>query len=391
MRSLLILDDEIGVLTALQRLLRQCMPEDSLQIEAYTEPLEALARCREVDFDIVISDFRMPQMNGADFLKMIKGIRPCAVRMMLSGSTEFKTVVNATNQAGVFKYLTKPWDVEGIRGAIRQALDFRDQGAADQHLATNLQTQLRRMAQYDLLTELPNRRQFRDALSAAMERARVSQKLVGIIYLTLDHFKQVKATLGHQAGDMLLKQVAERFGQRLSEYAMVACLGGDEFSIMVEGLAEKQGAAIAAQRALQAICQPLKINNQEIVVTASVGIAIYPTDADDLDRLLQRAFAAMCYAKDNGRNSYRFYSTELEAYNRSGELRRVEVELRLASLTPREREVLEILVTGKTNKMIGCLLGNSSRTIENHRAKIMGKMQAGSLAELVRMMLDLRS
>ena len=115
MRRLLLLDDEINVLHALQRTLRQCFPAEDLRIEIFTEPEQALLRSGEVPFDIVVSDYRMPEMNGVDFLRAIKGIQPAAVRLLLSASTEFDMVINAINQAAVFRYIAKPWLVEELK------------------------------------------------------------------------------------------------------------------------------------------------------------------------------------------------------------------------------------------------------------------------------------
>jgi DNA-binding NarL/FixJ family response regulator len=139
---------------------------------------------------------------------------------------------------------------------------------------------------------------------------------------------------------------------------------------------------------LESIAEPMTINGRAMHVTATVGIALYPADAADVDGLLRTADSAMCDAKQHQRNSYRFFSPELEFKTRRDELRRTEIKGRLIRLTPREREVLDVLVAGKANKMIAYLLGTSIRTIENHRAHIMEKMQASSLAELVRMVLD---
>lgn len=127
MRRFLLLDDEINVLHALQRTLRQCFPGAELRIESFTEPEQALVRCGEVAFDIVISDYRMPQMNGVDFLKMVKAIQPDAVRLVLSASTEFDAIMSAINQAEVFRYITKPWNLLEIKETITLALARRDQ------------------------------------------------------------------------------------------------------------------------------------------------------------------------------------------------------------------------------------------------------------------------
>jgi len=244
------------------------------------------------------------------------------------------------------------------------------------------------LVHYDVLTDLPNRSQFHDRLSGAIARAARQNYLAGILLLNLDHFKAVNANHGYDRGDGVLKEVAARLRQCTRKSDTLARLGSDEFAVILEGLRDKDGAVVPAQRVLNALAAPMTIDGTHIEITATVGIALFPADANDLDGLLRTADTAMCDAKDHQRNSYRFYSPELEFKTRRDELRRAEIGERLARLTPREREVLEILVAGKANKMIAYLLGASTRTIENHRAHIMEKMQANSLPELVRMVLD---
>ena len=255
---------------------------------------------------------------------------------------------------------------------------------------SHLESRLSYLAQHDALTKLPNRSQLRDRLEGAMARATRTKQLVGVMFLDLDHFRALNATHGQTAGDRVLTQVAERLRHGMRKGDTIARLGGDAFAVILEGLAEKEGALIAARRELESLSRPLLLNGQEIRLTASIGITLFPLDTQDLDTLLRNADAAMHYAKARGRNNCQPYSPELDAHGRRDELRRAGIEQKLASLTPREREVLDMLVSGKANKMIANMLGTSPRTIEQHRARIMGKMQADSLPALVRMVLDLR-
>ncbi len=142
MRRFLLVDDELHVLHALQRTLRQHVDDKDLRVELFTEPDKALERSAEVAFDIIISDYRMPGMNGIEFLKMLKAIQPDAVRLMLSASSEFDTIVSAVNEAEVFRYLPKPWQVDDINDAIRAALVRHDQVVEDRRLADEMRAQL---------------------------------------------------------------------------------------------------------------------------------------------------------------------------------------------------------------------------------------------------------
>jgi two-component system, probable response regulator PhcQ len=126
MRRFLIVDDELPVLHALQRTLRQHAPEKDVDVEIFTEPDEALVRCGEVDFDLVFSDYRMPGIDGIEFLRMVKAIQPAAIRIMLSASSDFDTVAHAVKEADVFHYIPKPWQAEDLTETIRLALKSRD-------------------------------------------------------------------------------------------------------------------------------------------------------------------------------------------------------------------------------------------------------------------------
>lgn len=145
MRRLLLVDDEINVLHSLQRAIRQCAFEEEIQVEIFTDPTVALARSNEIAFDVVISDFRMPQMNGVEFLRAYKQIQADTVRLILSASTEFDTLMSAINQAEVFRYITKPWQQAEIKETLLLALTRRDQLREDLRLFSELRVQLGEM------------------------------------------------------------------------------------------------------------------------------------------------------------------------------------------------------------------------------------------------------
>lgn len=126
MRKILLVDDEVNILQAMQRDLRLHLGIPDVSIETFTSPVEALTRCNEISFDVVIADFRMPQMNGVQFLCALKITDPSAIRMILSASTEFDTVLQAINEAEVFRYLAKPWRFNELSDSIHAALAQRD-------------------------------------------------------------------------------------------------------------------------------------------------------------------------------------------------------------------------------------------------------------------------
>ncbi len=142
MRRFLLVDDEINVLHALKRTLRQFPSNEEWHIEIFTEPQQALARCSEIAFDIVISDYRMPAMNGVEFLKTVKTLQQDAVRLVLSASTEFDTLLDAINLAEVFRYIAKPWQADDLQEVIKLALARHDQAVEDLRLFDELRVQM---------------------------------------------------------------------------------------------------------------------------------------------------------------------------------------------------------------------------------------------------------
>jgi diguanylate cyclase (GGDEF)-like protein len=285
-----------------------------------------------------------------------------------------------------------PPERDSIRDAgptttIRLPAEHPGRGAPNRK---QLEYWLGHFAQFDLLTDLPNRSQFLDRLHGAVARASRYHQLLGVLLLNLDHFKSFNSRYGLRTGDLILKQMGERLKGCTRASDSIARLGGDEFSVILEGLVEKDGAAIAAQRIQAALARPLSISGEDVAITVTSGVAFYPADGATVDEVLHAADVAISYAKEHARGRCEFYSADLLLTSRREQQRRAGVEQRMRRLTPREREVLDILVAGNANKMIAYMLGTSTRTIENHRARIMEKMEARSLPELVRMVIDIR-
>lgn len=127
MRRVMLIDDEALVLRALTRTIRPLFQEQALCLETFSDPEQALLRCAEAAFDVVVSDYRMPAINGADFLQMVKRLQPDAVRIVLSASTDFAEVSNAINRAEIFRYVAKPWEAEELRSVLTLAFERFDQ------------------------------------------------------------------------------------------------------------------------------------------------------------------------------------------------------------------------------------------------------------------------
>jgi diguanylate cyclase (GGDEF)-like protein/PAS domain S-box-containing protein len=166
---------------------------------------------------------------------------------------------------------------------------------------------IRQMAYHDSLTGLPNRKLFSDRLGIALAQAQRSQKKVGIAMLDLDNFKGVNDTLGHDIGDLLLKVAAERLSAALRKGDTVARFGGDEFVLILPDLKAIEDAIQVVQKIVDSFCKPFLIDTHQLVVTTSIGIAVYPNDGTDGDSLLKNADIAMYQAKQAGRARYQLY------------------------------------------------------------------------------------
>ena len=166
------------------------------------------------------------------------------------------------------------------------------------------------MAEHDSLTGLPNRLLFNDRLSQALSIAKRDAGQCALLYLDLDKFKPVNDTLGHAAGDQLLRLVAGRIREQVRESDTVARVGGDEFTVILHDISSPQNAATVAQKIITALAAPFQLGSgsRESVIGSSIGIAVYPNDGQDPDTLVKKADAAMYVAKARG-NCFSFSGT----------------------------------------------------------------------------------
>jgi diguanylate cyclase (GGDEF)-like protein/PAS domain S-box-containing protein len=223
--------------------------------------------------------------------------------------------------------------------------------------------EIHRLAYYDSLTGLPNRVLFKDRVTQALAHAYRYQSTLAVLFLDLDRFKVINDTLGHNVGDRLLKQVADRLTDSVrhsdsigrstekEETHELARLGGDEFTALLTNIRDPQDAGTVARRILEALARPFLIDGYEITVTASVGIAIFPTDGDSVDFLLKSSDIAMYHAKDQGRNNFQFYSKTMNALAAE----RLEMENDLRKALERHEFVVyyQPQVDIRTNRIVG--------------------------------------
>lgn len=198
------------------------------------------------------------------------------------------------------------FDAEGkITRSLAVLIDITERKQAEK--------EIQKLAYYDTLTGLPNRTLFQDRLSQALAQARREERKVGVLFLDLDRFKAINDTLGHVAGDMLLKYVARRLQGCVRQSDTVARLGGDEFVVILPGIHTEADLTAFAKKILEALSRPVRLGEKKFFTTASIGISVFPDDASDVDILIRNADIAMYAAKDRGKNTYQFFSTEMNA------------------------------------------------------------------------------
>ncbi len=176
------------------------------------------------------------------------------------------------------------------------------------------QEKLEQLAHYDHLTGLPNRALFQDRLKTSLARCRRDKAHMALLFVDLDRFKQVNDSLGHRVGDLLLKEVSSRLLHSVREIDTVARLSGDEFTVILSGIVTTEVIETIASRIVKSLGAPYFFESHELFVSASVGIAVYPTDGKNSGDLLRNADLAMYHAKEKGRNNYQFFNTQMNEH-----------------------------------------------------------------------------
>ena len=263
---------------------------------------EATAQLGLEKFDVVLLDLHLPDGSGLQCLDAIQVVDNEIPIVVLSGQDDEEFAVSILNK-GAQDYLVK-WEGQGrtILRSIRYAIERKKSDL-----------RLNYLAQYDPLTGIPNRQFFNDQLTRATARARRDGRKVTLLFLDLDEFKGVNATLGHDAGDRLLKEVADRIRRSVRTGDVVARLGGDEFAVLLEGLSGPREVEAVAAGLLEIISQPYHIAERQLTITTSIGITMYPNDNADTQMLLKNADIAMYQAKGNGKNNFKFFHAQMHA------------------------------------------------------------------------------
>ncbi len=285
-----------------KELLGNIKPNKHLVTSAYSA-CEGMAYLEKVDFDIVIIDLNLPDSEGSNIITYIQEINS-EIPIVVLNDQENDELALQVVQLGAQDYLVKG---QGDGFLINRIIDY----SIERKMSVR---QLSHLANYDSLTGLANRLLFRERLDRALIRADRSKSLVALFVIDLDRFKNINESLGHDAGDQLLIKVASRLQECTREGDTIARLGGDEFTIIMEDVKSVDDAVKIADGVLSFMKKKFNIQSNEVFVTPSIGITIYPVDDTHAEHLLINADSAMYEAKESGRNCYRFYTSNMNSH-----------------------------------------------------------------------------
>ena len=297
--KILIVDDKDVNVILLERTLRGA---GYVSIASTTRPAEAVELHRKNGYDLILLDLEMPAMDGFQVMESLKEIDIDGYLPVLAVTAHPGHKLRAL-QAGAKDFVSKPFDLAEVLMRVHNMLEVRllheaarSHGKALEALALN-----------DPLTGLANRRLFSDRMAMALVHARRNKTAMAVVYLDLDGFKKINDTLGHGAGDALLKAVADRLTETVRAEDTVARLGGDEFMLGLWHVADADHASAAAAKVIEAVSRPYTIEGSAVGITVSAGIGLYPDHGEDGDSLMKSADAALYEAKRGGKNAYRLF------------------------------------------------------------------------------------
>jgi len=239
----------------------------------------------------------------------------CPVRRVLAGETAVTVIHRHQGTDGAPSWIELVGSpLHGPAGEIIGVIEASHDITAHLRLTEELrerELELEYLAQHDPLTGLPNRLLLTDRLHQAIHQAHREHRGVALLFIDLDRFKAINDSLGHPTGDQILRQAAARMRALVRECDTVARLGGDEFTIAIGALEQADATGLIAQKLVAAFRQPFLVEDRALYVTASIGISLYPQDGSDVDTLIRNADAAMYRAKDQGRDTFRFYTEDM--------------------------------------------------------------------------------
>ncbi|MGZ0188771.1 MAG: putative bifunctional diguanylate cyclase/phosphodiesterase, partial [Alphaproteobacteria bacterium] len=298
LKILVVDDDDVDRMTVRRSLQRSGL--DFVLTEA-VNGVEALKACETDKFDCVFLDYRLPDADGADIFRTMLADHDSEAAVVFLTGEEDEDLALQLMGLGAVDYLNK---AEISPAILKRAVRY---ASARQ----SFHRQLVELGQKGTLTGLPNRSVLETVITKAVAQAKRSGTIVVVALLDLDHFKNINDTLGHPAGDKLLKITADRLLNVVRETDTVIRLGGDEFAVVSPNMHTAGDAAIQAEKMINALSNSFPIGDQELFVSTSIGIVLAPTDGGDTETLLKSADLALYKAKADGRGRYHFYDEEM--------------------------------------------------------------------------------
>ena len=301
--KILVVDDSADNIELMEEILRE---EGYTCVSSTMLPEQVCPLHRQHNYDLILLDLQMPGLNGFQVMKGLKEIEQGGYLpvLALTAQPSFKI---AALEAGARDFISKPFDLLEVHKRIHNMLEVR---LLYRELAQYSKAQ-QELALHDPLTGLPNRRLLEDRIATTLQHASRNHHKAAIMYLDLDGFKTINDTYGHVYGDEVLKTVAQRLLANSRREDTVARLGGDEFMVVlseVGGLSDAHG---PAAKLVEAVAQPIFVNDLTLQLSTSIGISIYPDDAETVDALISIADYALYEAKRGGKN--RFCATSAKA------------------------------------------------------------------------------
>lgn len=295
--KILLVDDYEDNVRLLEQVLRDA---GYSRITSTTDPRQVSHLHREHRYDLILLDLQMPDMDGFEVIEELKAIEDESYLPVLALTAQQAHKLRAL-KAGAKDFITKPFDLDEVLMRVHNLLEVRLLHEQSRQQAKLLES----MALQDPLTGLANRRLLPERVWMAIAHARRNKSAMAVVYLDLDGFKEINDTLGHAAGDLLLKSVAHRLVAAVREEDTVARLGGDEFMIALWHVFGLDDTAKVAAKLIEAVSKPYEIEGRRVTITISAGASIYPADGEDVDALMKTADAALYEAKRAGKNTYR--------------------------------------------------------------------------------------
>jgi len=309
--ELLVVDDQQAQLQSLQQL---------LHISGYTNVMlasdgdEAIRKLRNNTSQLILLDLQMPGTNGLNVLEFHQQAGLDAEIIIISGETSFAWVKEAM-RLGAHDFIRKPYKTEELLTAIVKALDqFQEKQKLKQVQQNN-----NHMAYHDPLTNLPNRQLFNDRVHQVLVHAQRNKRKFALLFMDMDCFKAVNDRLGHLIGDRVLQQVATTILGCLRAEDTLSRYGGDEFALLLPDVTDQKSVTTVAEKILGELRKSFHINDHELQLSLSIGIAIYPSAGTDLDILLQNADIAMYHVKEHHKDNYCFYSDAISRDHKNQE------------------------------------------------------------------------